>query len=182
MEDPLVPRTRYLESLKPFIGNGNAKVITGMRRCGKSSLLSLFAASLGPEYNTVSVNTELRGFSDIGTWEGLLQYAEDHRREGSRNVLIVDEVQNIPGWELAVRDMIARNLYDIYLTGSNANLLSSEYATHLGGRYNSIPMLPLSYSECRLFAETYGIAGDLLGRYIRTGGLPLLWVSDLPEG
>ena len=101
-------------------------------------------------------------------------------RENVKNVLIVDEIQNIDGWELAVRDLIAKRKFDIYLTGSNSNLLSSEYATHLGGRYNRIRMLPLSYRECVEFATAFGLDGDVLERYMRLGGFPINWISDVP--
>lgn len=180
MEDSLVWRDRYLDEIGPFVGNGNAKVITGIRRCGKSTLLEMYRFRL-TDANVVYINTELHEFSGLNNWERLLSYIESEHREGSDNVLIVDEIQNIDGWELAIRDLIARRMFDIYLTGSNANLLSSEYSTHLGGRYNRIRMLPLSYNECRVFAERFLPEGDVLDRYMRIGGFPILWISDMPE-
>lgn len=131
--------------------------------------------------NVVYINTELHEFSSLGDWEKLLSYIESEYRQGIDNVLIVDEIQNIEKWELIICDLIARKMFDIYLTGSNANLLSSEYSTHLGGRFNCIRMLPLSYEECKVFAERFLSKKDVLDRYMRVGGFPILWISDVPE-
>ena len=180
MEESLVSRDRYLAEIEPFIGNGNAKVITGIRRCGKSTLLEIYRQHL-TDANVVYINTELHEFSRLNDWEKLLSYIESEYREGTDNVLIVDEIQNIEKWELVIRDLIARKMFDIYLTGSNANLLSSEYSTHLGGRYNRIRMLPLSYAECKVFAQRFLPEKDVLDRYMRIGGFPILWISDMSE-
>lgn len=180
MNDPLVSRDRYLTEIEPFVGNGNAKVITGIRRCGKSTLLEIYREHL-TDANVVCINTELHEFSGLNDWKKLISYIESKYREGTDNVLIADEIQNIERWELAIRDLIARKMFDIYLTGSNANLLSSEYSTHLGGRYNRIRMLPLSYEECRVFAERFLPEKDVLDRYMRIGGFPIVWISDMPE-
>ncbi|WP_400149980.1 ATP-binding protein [Candidatus Methanarcanum hacksteinii] len=180
MEDSLVSRDRYFAEIEPYVGNGNAKVITGIRRCGKSTLLEICRHRL-TDANVVYINTELHEFSSLGDWEKLLSYIESEYRQGIDNVLIVDEIQNIEKWELIICDLIARKMFDIYLTGSNANLLSSEYSTHLGGRFNRIRMLPLSYEECKVFAERFLSKKDVLDRYMRVGGFPILWISDVPE-
>ncbi|WP_400206269.1 ATP-binding protein [Candidatus Methanarcanum hacksteinii] len=180
MEDSLVSRDRYFAEIEPYVGNGNAKVITGIRRCGKSTLLEIYRHSL-TDANVVYINTELHEFSSLGDWEKLLSYIESEYRQGIDNVLIVDEIQNIEKWELIICDLIARKMFDIYLTGSNANLLSSEYSTHLGGRFNRIRMLPLSYEECKVFAERFLSKKDVLDRYMRVGGFPILWISDVSE-
>ena len=180
MEDSLVSRDRYFAEIEPYVGNGNAKVITGIRRCGKSTLLEIYRHRL-TDANVVYINTELHEFSSRGDWEKLLSYIESEYRQGIDNVLIVDEIQNIEKWELIICDLIARKMFDIYLTGSNANLLSSEYSTHLGGRLNRIRMLPLSYEECKIFAERFLSKKDVLDRYMRVGGFPILWISDVPE-
>ena len=180
MEDSLVSRDRYFAEIEPYVGNGNAKVITGIRRCGKSTLLEIYRHRL-TDANVVYINTELHEFSSLGDWEKLLSYIESEYRQGIDNVLIVDEIQNIEKWELIICDLNARKIFDIYLTGSNANLLSSEYSTHLGGRFNRIRMLPLSYEECKVFAERFLSKKDVLDRYMRVGGFPILWISDVPE-
>lgn len=112
MEGSLVSRDRYLAEIEPFVGNGNAKVITGVRRCGKSTLLKIYRQHL-TDANVVYINTELHEFFHLNDWEKLLSYIESECREGTDNVLIVDEIQNIEKWELAIRDLIARKMFDI---------------------------------------------------------------------
>lgn len=173
---PLVPRPRYTDRMLPFKGNGNAKVITGIRRCGKSSVMKLFADSCCPDgCNIIYLSMELAENRHLREWEHLLDEVEGRMDPDRQNVLFIDEVQNIWGWELAVRDLIARESCDIYLTGSNSNLLSSEYATHLGGRFNGISMLTLCYSECLSFDGGHGGEEDVFERFVRIGGFPILW-------
>ncbi|MCL2148870.1 MAG: ATP-binding protein [Methanomassiliicoccaceae archaeon] len=181
----LVKRGRYLEAMRPFAGNGNAKVVTGIRRCGKSSLLDTFAGSLPAGINLIKVDMELSDNAGLGTWRDLLGHVGARLDGSGGNVLVVNEVQDIDGWELAVRDMIARGSCDIYLTGSNSNLLSSEYSTYLGGRYDRIHMMPLSFSECMDFQDKYHGGGDpdrILDRFVRVGGFPILWRYDQDVG
>lgn len=172
----LVPRSRYTGRIIPFKGNGNAKVITGIRRCGKSSVMRMFADSFDPDrFNVIYLSMELAENRHLREWMRLLEDIEGRMDPGKESILFIDEVQNIEGWELAIRDLIAKESCDIYLTGSNSNLLSSEYATHLGGRFNSIGMLPLCYSECLSFGERFGFEGDVFERFVRIGGFPILW-------
>ncbi|MGI6472132.1 MAG: ATP-binding protein [Candidatus Methanomethylophilaceae archaeon] len=170
----LVDRPRYTERIRPFIGNGNAKIITGIRRCGKSSVMRLFSRSF-TDHNVVYLNMELAENYNLRDWRSLLGKVESAVDATRKNVLFIDEVQNVKEWELAIRDIIARELYDVYLTGSNSDLLSSEYATHLGGRFNTIHMLPLSYTECLEFQKMFGGADDVFHTFVRAGGFPILW-------
>ncbi|MGD9706710.1 MAG: ATP-binding protein [Candidatus Delongbacteria bacterium] len=170
----LAERPRYTDKIWPFVGNGNAKIVTGIRRCGKSSVMRIFSESLG-DGNTIYIDMELAENYGLKGWKALLGRVDSLIVEGKRNALFIDEVQNIQGWELAIRDLIARNVCDIYITGSNSDLLSSEYSTHLGGRFNEIGMLPLSYPECVEFRNMYGGDGEVFDRFIRIGGFPILW-------
>jgi uncharacterized protein len=170
----LAERTRYTDKIRPFVGNGNAKIVTGIRRCGKSSVMKIFSESLRDD-NIIYINMELAENYDLKDWKALLGNVDSNIVEGKRNALFIDEVQNISGWELAIRDLIARNVCDVYITGSNSDLLSSEYSTHLGGRFNEIGMLPLSYSECVEFRNVYGGDGEVFDRFVRIGGFPILW-------
>ena len=158
----------------PFIGNGNIKVVTGIRRCGKSALMRLLSESMEGR-NVIYLNMELGTNYHLRNWTALLKHVESEIDPASTNALFIDEVQNIKGWELALRDLVARRLCDIYVTGSNSDLLSSEYSTHIGGRFNAIRMLPLSYTECQEFREAYGGEGDVFDRFIEIGGFPTLW-------
>jgi len=184
VEKKLVSRTRYLNALIPFRGNGNAKVITGIRRCGKSSLLSTFRESVPKNDNVIEINMEFSENDELKNWKKLLEYVGSKLDKKKENTLILNEVQDIPQWEFAVRDMIAKESCDIYLTGSNSNLLSSEYSTYLGGRYDDIRMLPLSFTECIEFNKRYKGKTEpdgLLERFIRVGGFPIIWRYDQDE-
>jgi len=184
VEKKLVSRTRYLNALMPFRGNGNAKVITGIRRCGKSSLLSTFAETVPKNNNVIVINMEFSENDELKNWKKLLEHVVHRLDKKKENTLILNEVQDIPQWESAVRDLIAKELCDIYLTGSNSNLLSSEYSTYLGGRYDEVRMLPLSFTECVEFNRRYkgGTGPDgLLERFIRVGGFPIIWRYDQDE-
>lgn len=174
LPDTLTERPRYTDRIEPYIDNGNAKIITGIRRCGKSSVMKLLSDSM-KDRNIIYINMELAENYDLRDWKKLLKTIVSKIDENRKNVLFIDEIQNIPGWELAIRDIIARELCDTYLTGSNSNLLSSEYSTHLGGRFNEIRMLPLSYSECMKFNERHDIKEDIFDRFVRIGGFPILW-------
>jgi len=183
-EKKLVSRKRYLNALMPFRGNGNAKVITGIRRCGKSSLLSTFAETVPKNNNVIAINMEFSENDELKDWKKLLEHVVHRLDKKKENTLILNEVQDIPQWESAVRDLIAKELCDIYLTGSNSNLLSSEYSTYLGGRYDEVRMLPLSFTECVEFNKRYkGTTGSdgLLERFIRVGGFPIIWRYDQDE-
>ena len=183
-EKKLVSRKRYLNALMPFRGNGNAKVITGIRRCGKSSLLSTFAETVPKNNNVIAINMEFSENDELKDWKKLLEHVVHRLDKKKENTLILNEVQDIPQWESAVRDLIAKELCDIYLTGSNSNLLSSEYSTYLGGRYDEVRMLPLSFTECVEFDKRYkgGTEPDgLLERFIRVGGFPIIWRYDQDE-
>ncbi|MDR0523979.1 MAG: ATP-binding protein [Candidatus Methanoplasma sp.] len=189
----LADRPRCVDRIKPFMWNGNAKIVTGIRRCGKSSVLKLVSESIEGDCNAVFINMELAENHDIRGWRDLLSRIDGSIDPSRRNALFIDEVQNVDGWELAIRDVLARGACDVYITGSNSNLLSSEYATHLGGRFNEIRMLPLSLSECADFQREFGGEEATLERFLRIGGFPALWrhpmgaeasiqtVSDLVE-
>ena len=172
--DDYIERPRYAEKITPFIGNGNIKIVTGIRRCGKSAMMRLISKSMDG-CNVIYLNMELGTNYRLRDWTSLLKYVESAIDPDRPNALFIDEVQNIEGWELALRDIVARRLCDIYVTGSNSDLLSSEYSTHIGGRFNTIRMLPLSYAECLDFRKAYGGEGDVFERFLGIGGFPILW-------
>ncbi len=175
----LVGRPRYTDRIAPFARNGNAKIVTGIRRCGKSSVLRMLSDSMEDGSNIIRIDMEMADNYDLRDWRKLLKAVDERIVPERDNVLLIDEVQDVEGWELAIRDLIARGACDIYLTGSNSNLLSSEYSTHLGGRFNEVRMLPLSYGECVSFRELYGGEGDVFERFVRIGGFPILWRSPV---
>ena len=163
----LKKRDLYLNKLIAFQDTEPVKVITGIRRCGKSSLLKLMAAHLketgiSPE-QIVEMNFESHRFHAMSA-DDFYHYVAEKIVPEKRMYFFFDEVQRVPNWEDAVNSFRVDFNCDIYITGSNAYLLSSEYSTYLSGRYVEIKMLPLSFSE---FLEFHGFsitkAPDLLG-------------------
>ena len=171
---PWVERASYLERLRSVERTGDIKVITGVRRSGKSELMKAFSAELkkrDPLSNSLYID-----LLDLDN-EELLEYHALHDRiakshkDGVLNRLFIDEVQRCEGFERAINSIHARGGWDIYLTGSNAFLLSSDLATLFTGRHREIHVLPFSFSEfCAYFGEQ-GAIDEELDRYIERGGL-----------
>lgn len=147
-------RDLYLNKLIAFQDTEPVKVVTGIRRCGKSSLLKLMVQHLldtgVPEKQIVEMNFESHEFKDM-TSDSLYDYVKHKVVPEKRMYLFFDEIQRVPAWEEAVNSFRVDFDCDIYVTGSNAYLLSSEYATYLSGRCVEIKMLPLSFQEFLYF-------------------------------
>ena len=193
MDSPTpVPRPRYLEEALRFRDTDLIKVITGVRRCGKSTLLGMVRAELEaedvPGRAFASLNLESK-ICPVKTEDELYAYFRDRVSPDGRTYVFIDEPQRIEGWQNAVNAMRVDFDCDIYLTGSNAYLLSSELSTYLSGRYVEVRMLPLALSEyldfCGLsFAAGSSVAfasdgspvlfDDVFERYLRFGGLPAI--------
>lgn len=146
----LKPRTDYLNKLLAFKDTEPVKIITGIRRCGKSSLLKLMIKHLQEQgiedKQILAMNFESMAFKNM-TAQEFYNYVKEHINTSNRTYLFFDELQRIDGWEDAVNSFRIDFDCDIYITGSNAYLLSSEYATYLSGRSVEIKMLPLSFAE-----------------------------------
>ena len=151
-------RDLYLNKLIAFQDTEPVKVVTGIRRCGKSSLLKLMVQHLlengVSQEQIVEMNFESHDFKDMSS-DGLYNYVKNLVIPGKRMYLFLDEIQRVPAWEEAVNAFRVDLDCDIYITGSNAYLLSSEYATYLSGRCVEIKMLPLSFRE---FMDFHGFA------------------------
>jgi predicted AAA+ superfamily ATPase len=176
--EDLFKRERYLNAFKPFMNSGNVKVVTGIRRCGKTSLLETLVDSFPKDTNVIEINMELAENEDLKDWRKLLKHINSNLKKGKENVLFINEIQDIVEWESAIRDLVARGACTIYITGSNSRLLSTDYSTYLGGRYDLFHLMPLSFSECVKFQERYqGAAGsgEILDRFMRVGGFPIIW-------
>ena len=152
----LKKRDLYLKKLIGFQDTEPVKIITGIRRCGKSSLLKLMVLHLKesgiPPEQILEMNFESHDFLHMSS-EDLYCYVKERVIPGKRMYLFLDELQRIPAWENAVNSFRVDFNCDIYVTGSNAYLLSSEYSTYLSGRYVEIKMLPLSFREFLSFHE-----------------------------
>ena len=189
----MIQRNRYLKQLRDFIGRPVIKVLTGMRRSGKSVLLELLREELLAQgvaaENILSVNLESLRYEKLKDYHAL--YEEVTAKAGEtdgRLYLLLDEIQETAGWEKAVNSFRVDFDCDIYLTGSNARLLSGELATLLSGRYVEIPVYPLDFKEYLAFAAANPEEGsrsreERFEEYLRFGGLPgIHQMKWQPEG
>ena len=169
----LIERTRYLDRLKRLVGTPDIKVITGIRRAGKSKLLEAFRSYLEAEVegaNVIHADLSLLEYEGLTEYHALNDFVTSRHVEGARNFVLIDEVQMCQGFERAINSLHASGRYDIYVTGSNAFLLSSDLATLFTGRTVSVEVFPFSFDEyCTYFAEEQ--VDDALERYIRWGGM-----------
>ncbi len=177
----MINRKEYLEKLISWKNEKVIKVITGIRRCGKSTLLKLFQqylinSGVSPEQMVV-VNFEDLDNEELQDYKKLHQYLKGRLCKDRYTYIFLDEIQKVEGFEKVVDSLYIKDNVDIYITGSNAYLLSSELATLLSGRYIEINMLPLSFSE---YSELH-IADnkdELLAEYMTNGGFPYIAVMD----
>ncbi len=173
-----IVRERYLERIKELKDTPDIKIITGIRRSGKSNLMQTYIEFLKRDFedtNIIFIDYMDLEFEGIKEYHALYKYVEDRYDKEKKNYLFVDEVQLCPNFELAINSLYSKNKYDIYITGSNAILPSADLATLFTGRYIEIHMFPFSFKEyCeyyneekdkdRLFEE-YFIKGGLAGSY-----------------
>jgi len=147
----MIKRDKYLDKLKGFKDHHVIKVVTGIRRCGKSTLLEMFRDYLIEngvrEDQIISINFEDMDFSDINDAKKLHDYVTSRLNKDLMNYVFLDEVQKVKEFQIAVDSLYIRKNVDIYITGSNAHILSGELATLLSGRYIEIDLLPLSFNE-----------------------------------
>ncbi len=182
-------RNHYLDQLIQFRDKKLIKVVTGIRRSGKSTLLSLFENHLitsGVDRNhIIRMNFESFEFDEITTYKELQAYISKRILDpNKKHYIILDEVQQVSLWERAINSFLVDANVDIYITGSNAYLLSSELSTLLSGRYIEIKMLPLSYKEYLDFLESDKEMSphDKFNQYLRYGGLPtIIELLDTPD-
>lgn len=181
----MISRDDYLERLKAFKDNKLIKVITGIRRCGKSTLLELFREYLTGEGvsndNIIHVNLELMKYDDVRDYKTFYNLITQKIKNDDRCYLLIDEIQQIDKWEKAINSINVEFNVDIYITGSNAYLLSSEISTLLSGRYVEIKMLPLSFKEYLEFDHLPHdwTLEDKFNQYLKFGSLPA--VPTLPQ-
>ncbi len=171
----MIERNDYLNLLIRFKDKELIKVITGISRCGKSTLLDLYKNYLinnGIEKEQIiSINLEDLKYNFIDSYMSLYNYINDNLNPNKKNYVFIDEVQKVEEFQRAVDSLYLNKNIDLYITGSNANLLSSELATLLSGRYIEIKMLPLSFKEYKLAYKDIS-DDELYQKYISYGSLP----------
>lgn len=169
----LIERTMYLDKLKNVIGTPDIKVITGVRRSGKSKLLEAFKTYLDSEYanaNIIHINYNLSKFEDLKEYHALNEFIQDRYISDAENFVLIDEIQMCPDFELTINSLHASEQYDIYITGSNAFLLSSDLATLFTGRTFEIKVYPFSFREFLTYYELNDVY-SAFDRYLTEGGM-----------
>lgn len=168
----LIKRT-YLNTLIEVMGTPDIKVITGIRRSGKSKLLELFKEYIEnnvKDYNIIHINYNDLEFENLKEYHKLNDYIEQRYKENMRNFILIDEVQMCEGFEKTINSLHSKEKYDIYITGSNAFLLSSDLATLFTGRTFEIEVYPFSFKEFIEYFE-YSNIDEAFNRYLMEGGM-----------
>lgn len=170
----MVERKEYLDQLWAWKDEQQIKVVTGIRRCGKSVLLEqyqqkLLAEGVAPE-QIISINFENLDYEPLKDYMELYRYLKERLCTDKMTYIFLDEVQEVPSFEKVVDSLSIKDQVDIYITGSNAYMLSSELATLLSGRYTEIKMLPFSFRE--YIAETGLPKEEAFAEFMKTGGIP----------
>ncbi len=176
----IIDRKDYLNRLIRLRNTPDIKIITGLRRSGKSELVRAYMDWIrtNEDANIIFVDFADLKFDDLKTYKELYSYCEGQYVTGKSNVIVVDEVQMCDKFELAINSLFNSRKYDIYITGSNAFLLSSDLSTLFTGRFIEIPVYPFSFSE---YCEYYGYdsnTADVLDSYVMNGGLAGSYVYD----
>lgn len=169
----LIERRRYLDKMIDVIGTPDIKVLTGVRRCGKSKLLEAFKSHIEKNIkkaNIIHINFNLSKYDNLKEYKALNEYIEINYKSGKANFVLIDEIQMCDKFELCINNLHATELYDIYITGSNAFLLSSDLATLFTGRAFEIKVYPFSFSE---YEEYFGIDDIYMAfdKYMFEGGM-----------
>lgn len=179
--EKIIPRSAYVDHILEIIDRGMIIVLVGQRRVGKSFILMQLEKelkTLNPDSNIIYINKELTRFNLIGDSDQLYGYVNERLDHNASNYLLIDEIQEIDCFQLAIRSLHAERKCQIVVTGSNAHIFSSELSTYLGGRYIEIPVYSLSYTEFLTFHKLED-SDSSLEKYLRVGGLPGLSLFDI---
>ncbi len=176
----MVKREKYLEEIRKVMGKQVVKVLLGMRRVGKSTLLLQIQEELlsqGVENDQIiSLNFEWLEFESLKEYKVLYEYIESKKVKGKKNYVFLDEVQEVEGFEKVVNSLNSKGDTEVFITGSNSKLLSGELATYLTGRFYTIEVLPLSYYEVYEGFTNFDVGlstkENVFLAYLRTGGMP----------
>ena len=178
----MILRPDYINAIEPFIDSPIVKILAGVRRCGKSTILEMVAAEL-EKRGVAKVNIIERRYSEImyDDFSAKEMYSDIKTAISNKGrcYLLLDELQEIKGWEKVVNDLLENSDVDIYVTGSNSKLMSSEISTYLTGRYVTIPVYTLSLREYLTFKnKDESQARDVFDEYVQYGGFPIVGISS----
>ena len=181
----MIPRPAYIQKIKPYVDAPLVKILSGVRRCGKSTILKMIIAELKkkgiPEERILSYTFDSMQFEDIKTANALYEAVKKRLSPQGKTYLFLDEIQEVKSWEKAVNSFMTDFDVDIYVTGSNSRLMSSEISTYLTGRYVTIAVFPLSFAEYLSFRKKNVTSGDIHGlfaNYLRLGGFPAIHLQE----
>lgn len=183
----MIIRPYYMKRLKTYRDVPLVKILSGIRRCGKSTILEMLRNDLLESGIAADHIISMRytaedfdaGMSDKEMYDGI---KKQMNKEG-RYYLLLDEVQEVSGWEKAINSLLEDENVDLYVTGSNSKLIASEISTYLTGRYISIPVYTLSFAEYLAFKKESSLSiREHLSDYIRMGGFPIVAIGDFDEG
>lgn len=184
----VILRPMYIDKIMPYVDTPFVKVLSGIRRCGKSTILKMIAEELRgrgiPDERILEYNFDSLQHEDIKTARLLYDTVKGQLSKDDKTYLFLDEIQEIKSWEKAVNSFMTDFNVDIYVTGSNSRMMSSEISTYLTGRYISIRVFPLSFAEYLLFRKEYTDLDDIrleLVRYLRLGGFPAVHLQEYTQ-
>ena len=175
-----IKRNDYIAQVSSLLGKGEAVVLTGHRRAGKSCILELLSGELNADGHVIYIDMEDPANSDLTSFRELSEKIKAGVKEGRRNYVLIDEVQEVEEFEKALRYWVKQDGVDVVVTGSNAAMLSSDIANSFAGRYHRVHVSSLDYREFLLF---YGLedSDNAFSQYLRWGGLPFLYRVPLED-
>lgn len=186
----MIERNLYIEQIEKYSDSNLIKIITGIRRCGKSTILLLlrerFIAKGILTEQIIYINFESFKYAELKTAQNLYKYISEQIKSNQRYYILLDEIQEVVDWEKCINSLSVDYNADIYLTGSNSHLLSSELATFIAGRFVEIPIYTLSFNEFLDFKSLeQNVPEDTkvsyFNQYLRQGGFPIIHTNDFSE-
>ena len=178
----MIKRDIYLQKLINFKDKQLIKVITGIRRCGKSTLLKLYKEYLVEngvdDKQILSINFENPDFDEYRDYKSLYNYLKKNLVPNKKNYILLDEIQNVRDYQKAIDGLFIMDNVDVYITGSNAYFMSGELATLLSGRYIEIQMLPLSFKEYVSAFDNKSDLTTLYKQYLENSSFPYVFELD----
>ncbi|MDD2401435.1 MAG: ATP-binding protein [Clostridia bacterium] len=184
----MIYRPIYVENILPYTDTPFVKILTGVRRCGKSTILKMLIEELvkrGVDRSRIlHYNFDSLQYEDIKTARKLYEEIKIHLAPTGKTYLFLDEVQEVKSWEKAVNSFMTDFDVDVYVTGSNSRMMSSEISTYLTGRYVSFRIFPLSFREYLSFRKEYSAIGELYAefvRYLKLGGFPVVHLREYTQ-